>query len=281
MRGMASAKESRECPPNGRYPLNITAATAGHTNVKNEGQPNQKGGDSCIELGFEIAEGNYAGYPAFDTIGTDGGTNFGGMSKKKLRALEVPGLDSDAEIPDEVIAQSLLNKRVWAELEREQQMKKDEAGKLQPIFDIDEKTQVKVPRYRLKIVGYIRQPVAAQVPQVTGQQLPHPNIGQAPQYAQPGAALPQGYPTQLPQAPGFAPGVPVGLPQGYPGAPGAGFAPGVPGMPGGLPQGLPQGFPQVQAPQAWTQAPNGVQGGAAPGAPGLPMQPGLPGVPGR
>lgn len=291
MKGMASAKEGRACPPNGRYPFNITAAQADTTNIKNEGQANQKGGEACISLSLEIAEGEFAGYPAFDTLGTDGGTNFGGMSKKRLRALEVPGLDSDAEIPDEIIASSLLNRRVFAEVEREPQSKKNDAtGKWDPVMDIDEKSSVKTPRYRLKIIGYLRQPAAGQLAAPPQQQ------GQQQQYAQaPGQQLPQGYPTQLPQAGGFpgAPQFPGAQQGGFPGAPQ--FAP--PGAPqyaqqpqyaqapGMMPPGAPGGFPQAVAPPAWTQqqgAPNGAlpqQGQQAGFPPGT--QPGLPGMPPR
>ncbi len=264
MKGMASAKESRPVPPNGRYPFNITAAEAGFTNVKNEGKPNQTGGDSCLKLSLEVAEGEFAGYPAFDTLGTDGTTNFGGMSKKRLRQLEVPGLDSDAEVPDEVIAQSLLNKRVFAEVERTPIEKKNEAtGKWEPQYDVDEKTGVKVVRYKLQILGYLRQPTTgAQLTQQTQQLQQAPQVAQT-QQLQP--TLPPGFAPPAAQWPGQVPG---------------GFAPPAPGaVPGGYAVAAPGGYPQMQAPANWNAAPNGVPGAAPVGVPGQLPFPGAPGAP--
>lgn len=295
---MASAKPARKCPPDGTYPFNITAAAATQTKVKNEGQPNQKGGDTAVELSLEVAEGEYAGYPAFDTLGTDGGTDFGAMSKKKWRQLGV-NVDTDAEIPDDVIASGLLNQRVFAVVEREPQQKMNDATKKwEIVYDLDEQTGAKVPRYRLKIIGYRQQPTAGQQMMPQGQQLQQPNAPQypaapglpqgfpqgqqlnapqAPQFQQQPQGMPPGFPTQLPQAGGF-PGAPGGF-QPPPGAPGAAqFAP-----PGGFPPAGPGGFPQVQAPQGWVQpgAPNGVPGqqpqaGLAPGQQPLPGMPGQP-----
>jgi len=272
---MASAKPARKCPPNGRYPFNITASVAGQTAVKNEGLPNQKGGDTCIKLDLEIAEGEYAGYPAYDTLGTDGGTDFGSMSKKKWRALEVPYIDSDQEVPDDVIAQSLLNRRIFAEVERKPIQKLNTAtNKWEDEYELDEQTGVKVPRYKLQIVGYLKQPTATQTLQAPVPQQ-HLAVPGAPQFqgapiAGAPAGLPPGYPTQLPAgAPGAFPGAPqfAGQPGAFPGAPGA-----YPGAPGG--------FPQVAAPQGWVQQPqNGVPGGAPGAVPGQTAFPGMPGAP--
>lgn len=274
MKGMASAQGLKQCPPDGRYPFNIVEATPGFTATRVvAGQ--QRGGDSKISLSLEIAEGEHAGYQAYDELGTDGGTNFGSMSKKRLRQLEVPGLDSDQEVPDDVIAASLLNRRVFAEVKREQREDKD--GNKQ--FDIDEKTGLKTPLYRLRIIGYVRQPVA-------GAQVGQPGLPQGLPQGQPGLpqGLPQGAPQFAPQ-PGVPQGYPQpGAPQGWPQAPGmapGGFAPPAPGaVPGGYaPQAAP-GFPQVAPPPGWG-APNGAQPGlpAAPGmAPGMPY-PGAPGAP--
>lgn len=261
MKGMASAKGLRACPPAGTYAFNITSADTGFTAVKTvAGQ--QRGGDSKISLGLEIAEGEHAGYPAFDELGTDGNTNFGAVSKKRLRQLDVQGLDSDNEVPDEVIAGQLLNRRVYAICEREQQQDKDGNKK----FDVDDKGN-KTALYRLRILGYVRQPTGQQTQQLAPQ-------GQMPQAPQ----APQGYPQQgLPQAPqGFAPQPPA--PGGWPQAP-QGYAPPAPGaVPGGYaPQAPVQGFPQVAPPPGWGAPPNGVQ---APGAPGLPAAPQFPGAPG-
>lgn len=268
MRGMASAKEQRPCPPDGRYPFNIVAADPGFTQTK-EVAGQQRGGDSKISLSLEIAEGEYAGYPAFDELGTDGNTNFGAMSKKRLRQLDVQGLDSDADVPDDVIAGQLLNRRVFAEVKREQ--REDKTGAKQ--FDIDEKTGTKIPLYRLRIIGYVRQPVAGAV--AGAPTLPAGVPGGVPQYQQPG--LPAGAPQYA-----AAPGMPQ-APQGWPAAPGmvpGGYAPPAPGaVPGGYaPQAAP-GFPQVAPPPGWG-APNGAAPGlpAAPGQPGLPF-PGAPGAP--
>lgn len=277
MRGMASAKPARKCPPDGTYPFNITSSAAGQTKIKNEGKPNQKGGDACVELALEVAEGEYAGYPAFDTLGTDGGSDFGAMSKKKWRALGV-NVDTDAETPDEVIAAGLLNQRVFAVVEREPQQKLNEAtGKWETVHDIDEQTGVKVPRYRLKIVGYVRQPTQQLGAPQQQQLAPQGQMPMAPGGFPGAPGMPQGFPP-APQAGGFPP-APGGFPQqqsaGFPGAPAGG--------PGGFPPAGPGGFPQVQAPQGWVQpgAPNGVPG-AAPGmAPGfVPGQQPFPGAPG-
>lgn len=298
MRGMASAKPARKCPPDGTLPFNITAAVPGQTKVKNEGKPNQKGGDACINLSLEVAEGEFAGYPAYDTLGTDGGTDFGAMSKKAWRQLGVTYVDSDQEVPDDVIAAQILNMRVYAEVKRKPQQEKNEAtGAWETVYDLDEQTGVKVPKYKLEIIGYKRQPTAGlQGQPQQGQQLPQGQLAPPPQqqqFQQPpqqyaaAPGLPQGFPTGA--APQFAPpGLPQGLPPGAPGgfAPPQGGFPAAPGMappqfqqPQFAPSG-PGGFPQVQAPQGWVQpgAPNGV---AAQGAPGqVPGQQQLPGVPG-
>lgn len=253
----------RQCPLDGTYPFNIISAVSGVTAVKVvAGQ--QRGGDTKIALGLEIAEGEHIGYPAFDELGTDGNTNFGSMSKKRLRQLDIPGLDSDAEIPDDVIAGSLLNRRVFAICQREQREDKDGVKQ----FDVHEATGMKTPLYRLKILGYVRQPTGQVQP---GQQLG----GQAPQ-------APQGYPQQgLPQAPGGYPQQGVAAPGNWPGAVQGGYAPPAPGaLPGGYaPQGSVQGFPQVAPPPGWG-TPNGAQAPGLPAAPqGLP--PGYPGAPGQ
>ncbi len=258
MKGMASAQGQKAAPTDGRYMFLVTGATPGFTQVRQTAN-GQKGGDSKISLAMEICEGEFTGYPAFDELGTDGGTNFGAMSKKRLRQLDVPGLDTDAETPDDVIAASLLNRKLLVEVKREQ--REDADGNKQ--WDIDEKTGVKVPLYRLRVIGYIRQPTAQATPGA-----PHVGLPTgAPQ-------LPQGYPTAQ------------GIPQGYaapafPGAPGVpqGFAPPPPGaVPGGFaPQAAP-GYPQVAPPPGWNGA------AAAPGMPGgqpqLSFNPGAPGIPG-
>jgi hypothetical protein len=257
MKQMLSVIPQKQCPPAGTYAFNITAADPGFTNVKVvAGQ--QKGGHSKISLGLEIAEGQFAGYPAFDEIGTDGGTPFGSMSKKKLRQLDVPGLDSDAEIPDETIAAQLLNRRVLAICEREQQEDKDGNKR----FDVDEATGLKTPVFRLRILGYTRQATGAQA------QLPLTQL--APQ-----GFAPQGYPQQFQQP------QPVAAPGSWPGGVPGGYAPPAPGaVPGGYaPQAQVQGFPQVAPPPGWGQ-PNGA---AAPGLPQAPqgVVPGYPGAPGQ
>jgi hypothetical protein len=259
MKGMQSAQGLKACPPAGTYAMTIVAADPGFTATKVVANQ-QRGGDSKISLALEIVEGEHVGFQAFDELGTDGNTKFGAMSKKRLRQLDVQGLDTDAEIPDDAIAASLLNRRVFAVCEREQREDKD--GNKQ--FDVDEKSGLKVPSYRLRVIGYTRQPTAGQ--QLAPQQQHAPM--QAPQAPQ-GYAPPPGYiaPQQFAAPP--APGAwPQQAPQGYaPPAPGA--------VPGGYaPPAPPQGFPQVAPPQGWA---NGAGAPGAPGAPGVaPGQPGLP-----
>jgi len=240
MKMMKSCPDFLQAPPKGRYPSKIVVANPGFS----------KAGESHIEITTEITTGPHKGAQAYDYIGTDGTTKYGIGGKRKLRQLGID-LNSDQEIPDQVVAQQLLGLELMVEYENEQAQSKDESGKLNPRFELDANGN-KVAVQRLTVVGYIRAQGAPQ-----GQQLPQqPQQNLAPQQG----GVPQGYPQGpfpgAPQAPqGFAP--PPGLPQAWGGAPQQG-APAPQGW-GAPPNGAPQ---LVQAPPGWTQPAGAPPAGA-------------------
>lgn len=246
---MASAQEWIQAPPPGRYNIQIDAAEAGTS----------KKGESQIKISFSIADGPFKGSSGFHHIGTDGGTKYGAMGKKHLRALGAP-VDSDAEVPDSIIAGALQGLRLVAECGNEPRQKAaSDAPNAEMVtqYEMDPKTGQKIAVQNLTIIGYIREPGARLALPLPGQQMA-PN-GQQP-VAQGGYAPPQQIAQGLP--PQFAPqaGVPQGVPQ---------FAP-----PNFAPPGVaPGAYSQVGAvaPLPWGN--NGVAPGAAPVPQGLPGQP--------
>lgn len=250
MKGMASAQEWIQAPPPGRYPIQLDAVEAGFSSK----------GESHFKISGAISDGPFKGASFFSYIGTDGGTKYGAMGKKHLRALGVP-VDSDSEIPDTVIAGKLVGLRLMAECGNEQRQKPLAEGskEMVPQFELDPKTGQKVAVMNLTIIGYIAQPgfrldFGQGQQQVQGQpqyQAPQGQQAQGGYAPPPGFAPPQGAPAQYgapQQAPqqNFAP-----VPQGQTGfAPPPGFAP---------PQA---GYVPAVAPTPWNGAPQG-----GPGAP--------------
>lgn len=252
MRGMQSAVDFVQAPPPGRYPITLDAAEAG-TSAK---------GESHLKISFSVSDGPYKGASGFHYIGTDGGTKYGAMGKKHLRALGVP-VDSDAEIPDSVIAAKLTGLRLLAECGNEPRQKPVAEGSKEMItvMEFDAKQNKQVAIMNLSLLGYVREPGARIDLGLPGAPAGAPqNVG--------GYAMPlqvQGYPTQQ------------GAPSGYPqGGPPPGFAP--------------QGQAQYQQPQAQFAPPQFAppQPGFVPGqavmpwngqAAGVGAQPGVPQMP--
>jgi len=247
MKNMKSAQEFIQCAPKGRYPSVISKAEAKLS----------KAGDPQIALIVEIAEGEYSGDQAYDYITTDGNAKGAGMfSKPKLRALGVD-VETDAEIPDAVIAQGLLGLRVLVDYDNEPRMGLNPAtGKYDlPVTIPDSKTGVQTPVMNLVVKGYSRVGGAPQ--QLAPQGQP------AAQWQQP--AQPQ---FAAPQQPVFAPAQPQFAPAPVVAAPAIGAPPGWTQAPDGSWQQVgqaPAGAQvQTQATVPWAGAP---ANGAAPAAP--------------
>lgn len=266
MRGMATALEWIQAAPAARYPIQIDAAEAGLS----------RKGESQIKISFSVSDGQFKGSSGFHHIGTDGGTKYGAMGKKHLRSLGVP-VDSDAEIPDSVIAAKLQGLRLFAECGNEQREKKASDAPdapLVPQFELDPKTGQKVAVMNLTIIGYVREAGARLDFGLPGQQL-------QPQ-GQP-SFVPQGLPQHGGQGlpPGYVPQQQVqqvqqGYPPGYVPQPQQGFVPGQ--VPTGLPPGFapPQpGYVAAAAPPVWTAGPNGVQGQPGVGVANQGLPPGM------
>lgn len=239
MKGMASAAEYFVPPPAGQYPCIIKEANPSIS--KKEA--------TMLELTVEIAEGFAQGTQANDYIITDGTKPGGGMGKTKLRALGVD-VTSDAEVPDEVVARSLVNKRCYVTFEHETQKSKD-SGYTQAMTALDPRTNQMVELKKLVVKGYSLTQTAA---------MPQPPQNHAPATPAPQAQAGWGQPPaqQAPQGSAFAAPPQQGWAQ--PQAP-QGFAP--PAQPGfaAPPPGAPVQSPWAgQAPQAPQQA----QGFAAP-----------------
>lgn len=234
MRGMQSAAEFIQAPPPGRYPIQFDGVEA-KLSAK---------GESMLKITGSVSDGPFKGALFFHNIGTDGGTKFGAMGKKHFRALGVP-VDSDAEVPDSILAAKLQGLRLLAECGNEPRLNITKgvngAPDIEsPVMQIGPNGQ-QIPVMNLSIIGYIREPGARVdlglptgptqqgfVPQGVQQQ-----YAQQPQqqYAAPQYQQPQG---------GFVPGAPNGLPPGV--APQ--FAAGVATPPWNGAAGVPQGNPQ-------------------------------------
>lgn len=275
MRAMAAAQEFIQAAPPGLYTVQFDAVEA-LLSSKNE---------SMLKISGSIADGAFKGSQFFHNIGTDGGTKFGGMGKKHLRSLGI-NVDTDADVPDSVIAAKLQGLRLQAQLGNEPRKQITKGVNGAPdietaVFAMDPKSKQQIPIMNLSVIGYIREPGAfidLGIP-VAGQQQGAPQ-GYAPQAGQPGVA-PQGYPPGYapqgyvpPQAAGgFPPGAPAGLPPGVGGAP-VGYPPGY-----GAPAGAAPGFAPGTAAPPWNgAAPVGAPGGAPAG---LPPGMGVAPVPGR
>lgn len=218
MKMMKSAKEYYTPPPKGKHPAIVTLAEATFS----------KKGASMIHLTVTL-EGQYAGEQIEDWAITDGAAKGGGIGKAKLRGLGVD-VETDAEIPDEQLAQSLLGRKVFVEVDHEAQMRKNEAGELVTATHFDSTTGQTVTLQRAIAKGYSTVNVGA--------------IAQAPvqQYAPPQ----QQYAPQQFQQPQFQP---QAQPQQY--APQAQYAPQQFAPPPGAPVQFAPHMPQAQAP--WAQ----------------------------
>ena len=186
MKNMASAREYFQAPPEGRYRSKITLASAEFS----------KAGAAMLHLeGHVIEPSQYAGSLWRDYIITDGGAKGGGMGKTKLRGLGID-VSTDAETPDEKLAQDLLGRELWIEYGNEPLMSKDANGDYtipQTVFD--EQLQKTITLNKLVVKAYFRHNVGASQPQFAQPQL----VQQAPvqQYAQPVQQYaPQSFPSQ-------------------------------------------------------------------------------------
>jgi hypothetical protein len=263
MKAMKSAKEYYTPPAKGKHPAVISIAEATFS----------KKGASMIHLTLTL-EGASAGEQIEDWAITDGSAKGGGFGKAKLRGLGVD-VESDAEIPDEQLAQSLLGRRVFIEVDHEQQMNKDAAGNLVPTTHFDTNTNQTIPIMRAVAKGYsafnvgtAQAPAPQQYAQAPQQQFAQPpQYAQAPQQFAPQGYAPPGQPVpQFAQAPQYAPpqtqnyGPPPGqAPQQYAGQPPQYAQPGMPMQ--GQPQFAQPQLPLAQAPWAGQPAPTN---GAAP-----------------
>lgn len=229
MKGMKSAKEYYTPPPKGKHPAIVSLCEATFS----------KKGASMLHLTVTL-EGQFGGEQIEDWAITDGSAKGGGIGKAKLRGLGVD-VETDAEIPDEVLAQQLLGRKIFVEVDHEPQMRKNEAGELVPSTHFDTTTGQTITLQRAIAKGYstVNVGAVAQAP-VQGYAPPQQQYQQAPaQFAPQGQP---GFQPQYQQAPQFAP---QGQPQyGYQQAP----------------QFAPQQPVQAQAP--WAQAPQ--TNGAAP-----------------
>lgn len=276
MKNMSKAQESLQAPPPGWRLSVITEAVAGVS---------KKSGASMLTLTTEIAEGGeFDGISANDYLITDGSAKGAGIAKKKLRGIATPlvlqALDTDAEIPDHVLAQEMVGVKLFVLYGNEQMMgkaNKDDpnAPYDTPLTTTDATTGKTVPLNKLTVQNYSRSaPPAAAGQTNIGQVAPPPAPAQfVPQQAVPTQGQPvfqpqQPYPTQAVQQPypgqvaaGYGNVPPL---QGAPAPQGAfpGFNPAFPQQGFAPPQ---QGFapPQNVAQPAW----NGGQAVQQPEAP--------------
>ncbi len=242
--------------PVGRYPMICTKADVG---VSAAGNPK-------IATTWQIAEGHeHAGVTAFEHFLTRK-CKGAGFSKKKLRGLGI-NVDSEVEIPDEVLAQQLLGKQAFADLSTEPRMNKNPATHAYdvPAYTVGPNGQ-QIQAMQNRIEAFYLSNVDAQ-PGAVQQQLPSQPMMQAPQgYAPPAQqfAPPPGYGAP----PGYAPQVapPVAQTNAAVAPPGYGQAPVAGQQYQGAPQGAPNGgapgyaqFPQGGAPWTQPQAPQAAQ----------------------
>lgn len=142
MKSMKSAKEYYTPPPKGKHPAIVSLCEATFS----------KKGSSMLHLTVTL-EGQYAGEQVEDWAITDGTAKGGGIGKAKLRGLGVD-VETDAEIPDEQLAQQLLGRKIWVEIDHEPQMRKNEAGELVPSTHFDSSSGQNVTLMRAIAKGY-------------------------------------------------------------------------------------------------------------------------------
>ena len=114
MKGMASTPDYYIPPPEGPHAATIVAATPGLSKKDNTQIEIQAQLDGTTEI-------------IKDWIGTDGTVKGAGMSKTKLRGLGVD-LSSDVEVPDELVAASLLGRKCIVVLKHENAQRKADDG---------------------------------------------------------------------------------------------------------------------------------------------------------
>lgn len=234
MKGMASAPDYYIPPPEGPHPATITAAEPCFSSK----------GNSQIKVDVTL---DATGEVLTDYLGTDGTVKGAGLSKAKFRGLGVVEIDSDQEIPDEVIAAKILGRKTIVELGHENAQKKDDASNTWVnATHFDPVTGNTIQLKRARVIGFRMAQVAAVAPQQ------HQQVPQQPQYAAPvqqpqyAAPAPQPVPQQYAQAPQqfaqpiaqppFAQPAPVAAPQYPP-----------------QPQYAQQPVQQPPMPQAWQQ----------------------------
>lgn len=197
-----NAKEGSDAVPPGRYKAKCTAAEAVISK--------STAASPMISFTGEIIEGEHAGKVFYDNMITDQDFKGSGIGKKKLRGLGIEVDRPNVEIPDEQLAQMLLNRVFLVDLGDEDSM--EETVKGSGNFDKPRMTMVNGVQVRQKknvVKGYdTGGNIGAQPGALGGRQLAPPTQQQfTPPQAPPGwgaAAQAQGFtpPAQIQQ---FAP----------------------------------------------------------------------------
>jgi hypothetical protein len=203
MKGMKSALDYYVPPNKGEYPSTVIAAEATFA---------KKTGASMIHIQTQI---DGTSETVDDYLITDGTQKGAGIAKAKLRGLGVD-VNTDAEIPDEQIAASLIGRKTIMVIDHEPSQRKNEAGEYVNATHYDPDTGKTIQLMRAVAKGYrqasvVSAPPPAQFAQAPAQQFAPP---QQP-YAQAPAqqfAPPQQY---APPAQQFAPPAGAFVPPGY------------------------------------------------------------------
>lgn len=249
MKNMNQAQEFFQAPPPGRYESVIREVAC---------EVSKSSGASMLHLTLEVvAPEEYRGTQAHDYLITDGMAKGAGFGKQKLRAIGVPSaiaaLDTDAEVPDSVIADEMRGLNLIVEYGNEaMKTQSSEGGPYDKTMTVlDPRTNKEIVLTKLTVKGYSRHNVGAQA-QAPAQTrpvqtnfAPQAQTQQAPQQFAPQGYAPQQAPAQQfaqPQfaQPGFAPGAPQFAQPAWGGQP-------APGMQPAYGQAPVQG----QAPQGW------------------------------
>lgn len=191
MQGFAEVSEVTNAPPPGTYSVVIVTAEAGLSTK----------GNAQLALTLEITDGKYKEYQFMDWVGTDPRAKGSFISKGKLRTL-LKGTPADGladagpnnEVPDAVIAQALVGRRLNAIIDNEPRKMKNEEGKRTDtnMTTTDPLTGQLITVMNASVKGYSVYALGAQAPiqgqgqfvPAQGQAMAQP-IQQVPQYAQP------------------------------------------------------------------------------------------------
>lgn len=202
--------------PRGRYPLRIISAEAQETSSGLS--------EVALRLAIEGHSEELDGITVFEHLITDSNSKALPYTKTKLRQLGID-VDTDADVPDEELANQLTGQLIWGDLTLEVAKTRNEEGKIVTKYTTDDSGK-EVPAKTNRVAAFFSV-----------------DVGGAAVHVQPAAGQPQPHEQSAP---------PVAQPRRAPAQPPAGAAATAPQTPAAQPQFA--SFPAPNGPAPWQQA---------------------------